>query len=208
MYLMEDAADDSSIPLEVCDGNNDDDDDGDVVMSDPSKIRSEYERRRTSKIATHVTSKRRAIRGRLLHTGNIGSFFYWMDPHLIAAEVVFLNKLYRTCAEIGKLDHFRGLLQCKSKTAYITKKNNLQRDVWSKQSKVGVVALNMCLPFRYFWKYKDAAGACQIVPDDMTYQEPSRCSHECAESQSTRPPITKHDVHILEETMKFEHGNQ
>ena len=46
MYPTEDAADDSSIPLEVCDSNDDDDNDGYVVMSDPSKIRSEYERRR------------------------------------------------------------------------------------------------------------------------------------------------------------------
>ena len=69
-------------------------------------------------------------------------------------------------------------------------------------------ALDMRLPFRYFWKYKDAAGACQIIPDDMAYQEPSRCSDECAETQSTRPPFMKHDVHLLEETMKFEHGNQ
>jgi len=44
MYPTEDAADDSSIPLEVCDANDDNDDDGDIVMSDPSKIQSEYER--------------------------------------------------------------------------------------------------------------------------------------------------------------------
>jgi len=104
MYPTKYAADDSLIPLEVSGGNIDDDDDADVVMSDYlSNTRSEYERRTNNKDTTHVTSKRRTIRGLVLLTGDIGGFFYWMDPNLIAAEFVFLNKLYRTCAEIGKL---------------------------------------------------------------------------------------------------------
>ena len=37
------------------------------------------ERRQTNAKATRKSLTRRTIRGRILHTGDIGSFFYWMD---------------------------------------------------------------------------------------------------------------------------------
>jgi len=66
-----------------------------------------YERRR----AADKTRYRRQ-KGEEIHTGDIGNYFDWMDPRRVPSKILFLNALYRTCLEIGKLFVFQGLMKC------------------------------------------------------------------------------------------------
>ncbi len=70
----------------------------------------------------------------MIHSGDIGTFFNWMDPKDIPAELRFLNALYRMCLEIGKIKVFYDVLKCDVKDKYKRKKNNLTRDVFDKKS--------------------------------------------------------------------------
>jgi len=183
MHPTEDAADGPQRPLEVEIDKKD-------KTANPHWIkgRKRYDERRR---AADITRYRRQ-KGKEIHTGDIGNFFDWMDPRRIPSEILFLNALYRTCLEIGKLSVFQGLMECTSKEKYQTKKNNLNRDVFKKRQRKGAIALRVLLPFMFFTKFTSAAASCTQYVDgaDHTVRRP-----------------TKREVKVQEATVKFELDN-
>ena len=102
----EDAVDGPGNTLNVCTDNNivanvDNlygraDLDGDPSMFDPLQIEKDYVKDRRKRKAENLRIQRRHEEERQFCSGDIGSFFSWMKPTKVAAEIAFLNDLYRT----------------------------------------------------------------------------------------------------------------
>ena len=88
-----------------------------------------------------------------------------MEQKKIPEEIEFLNLLYRTCIEIGKLTIFYKLIGSCRKQDYIRNKKHLKRDVFEKKKKTGFVSLKWLFPFFFFTKFKNAAGQNECIYD-------------------------------------------
>ena len=110
-----------------------------------------------------------------IHTGDMGSFFHWMDPAKVPNEILFLNALYRTCVEIGKLTPFYNILKCHNQTKYETARRNLRRDVFTKRERLGAIVLKFLLSFLFFVKFTNAKGDTEVLPGvDRNAKRPTK----------------------------------
>ena len=117
-FPTEDARDGPGNTLHFTCGGHDDDvrapdgcvNDCDPPMADPSKIQQDYSTNRRQHIIRRKTLMYRRSKEEKIHSGHIGSLLNWKDPKEIPAEIRFLNALWRTCLEIGRIKVFYDLL--------------------------------------------------------------------------------------------------
>lgn len=190
----EDAADDADMPVNI-NVDNPGKHQPDPKLIARARARDKVERAKRMRNTTNQIYKEQVLQKE--HTGHIdndrkSSFLGWMDPRSIPREINFLNRLYRTCLEIGDTSSFYNLIQSQSAEGYKARKHNLNRDVFEFAKRAGVIAMKIAFAVVFFKSFVNVNGVHECVPGTQSNVE---------------SPTTKREVKRIEETLKFEHKN-
>ena len=159
--------------------------DEDPTSTDPDLLQAEYERDRSQAKAKRRRTKSNQEKDRQLHSFSIGRLLHWDEDCKIPDELLFLNSLYRTCLELGKIAIFYNLIKCVNRSSYLAQKKNIERDVIKKRNRATTLALKVAFPFMFFTSYMSKAGNTEYMtgsaqqPQTMSTKELKRIEATC-----------------------------
>ena len=159
--------------------------DEDPTLTDPDLLRAEYEHDLNQRKAKIMRTDRKREKDHQLHSFSIGRLLHWDEDCKIPDELLFLNSLYRTCLELGKIAIFYNLIKCVTRSSYLAQKKHLQRDVFNKRNCATTLALKVAFPFMFFTSYLSKAGNTEYTsgsaqqPQTMSTKEVKRIEATC-----------------------------
>ena len=159
------------------------------------KIRNTDMRARRKRKCDTKNYHRSLFKSRQEHTGHIdnnqrSSFLSWLNPSKVPGEILFLNRLYRVCLEIGNTTKFFELIKSTTESMYQARKKHLDRDVFSIRTRTSYIALKIMFAVAFFQSFINANGVQEFIPGIQKDKE-----------QAT----SQKEMKRIEGTLKFEH---